>query len=121
MAEITLPRALKIKNRLTGRLAKAQADIQAYNSVPQGQADQVNVLALMQTCEEPGTVVFKIAWATKSFITYQFPLMSKFQKRILSIVWPATFDLCGLPQHGWISSVIRRKPVEKAELDKRLA
>jgi hypothetical protein len=52
MAEITLANALKIKNRLTGRLAKAQADIQAFNSVPEGQADQVNVPALVQTCEE---------------------------------------------------------------------
>jgi len=52
MAEITLAKALKVKNRLTGRLAKVQADIQAYNSVPQGQADQVNVPALMKTREE---------------------------------------------------------------------
>jgi hypothetical protein len=52
MAEITLAKALKIKNRLAGRLAKAQADIQAYNSVPQGQADQVNVPALMQARAE---------------------------------------------------------------------
>src|SRR5215510_5744077 len=52
MAEITLAKALKVKNRLTGRLAKVQADIQAYNSVPQGQADQVNVPALMQNREE---------------------------------------------------------------------
>jgi len=52
MAEITLAKALKVKNRLTGRLAKVQADIQAYNSVPEGQADQVNVPALMQTREE---------------------------------------------------------------------
>src|SRR5262249_32635884 len=48
MAEITLAKALKVKNRLTGRLAKVQADIQTYNSVPQGQADQANITALMQ-------------------------------------------------------------------------
>ena len=52
MAEITLAKALKLKNRLAGRLAKVQADIQAYNSVPAGQADQVNVSALMQTRAE---------------------------------------------------------------------
>src|SRR3984893_145060 len=52
MAEITLGKALKIKNRLAGRLAKVQADIQAFNSVSQGQADQVNVPALAQTREE---------------------------------------------------------------------
>ena len=52
MAEITLAKALKVKNRLTGRLAKVQADIQAYNSVPAGQADQVNVPALVQTRAE---------------------------------------------------------------------
>src|SRR5262249_10423048 len=52
MAEITLAKALKIKNRLTGRLAKVQTDIQAYNSIPEGQAGQVNVPALMQTRDE---------------------------------------------------------------------
>jgi hypothetical protein len=52
MAEITLAKALKVKNRLTGRLAKVQADIHAYNSVPEGQANQVNVQALVQTREE---------------------------------------------------------------------
>ena len=52
MAEITLAKALKIKNRLTGRLAKVQADIQAFNSIPEGQAGQVNVAALMKAREE---------------------------------------------------------------------
>ena len=52
MAEIMLDKALKVKNRLAGRLARVQADIQAYNSVPEGQADQVNVPALMKTREE---------------------------------------------------------------------
>jgi hypothetical protein len=52
MAHITLAKALKVKNRLTGRLAKVQADIQMYNSVPEGQADEVNVTALMKTREE---------------------------------------------------------------------
>src|SRR5262249_3534981 len=52
MAEITLAKALKVKNRLTGRLAKVQADIQAYNSVPAGQAHQGNCPALMETREE---------------------------------------------------------------------
>jgi hypothetical protein len=52
MAEITLAKALKVKNRLAGRLGKVQADIQAYNSVPEGQADQVNVPTLMKTREE---------------------------------------------------------------------
>ncbi len=50
--EITLAKALKLKNRLAGRLAKVQEDIQTYNSVPEGQADQVNVPALLKTCEE---------------------------------------------------------------------
>src|SRR5690349_21419817 len=52
LAEITLAKALKVKNRLAGRLARVQADIQAYNSVPEGQAGQVNVPALMRTREE---------------------------------------------------------------------
>ena len=50
--EITLAKALKLKNRLAGRLAKFQADIQAYNSVPEGQAGQVDVPALLRTREE---------------------------------------------------------------------
>jgi hypothetical protein len=47
MAEITLAKALKLKNRLTGRLAKVQGDIQTFNSVPQGQVGQVDIPALM--------------------------------------------------------------------------
>jgi hypothetical protein len=52
LQEITLAKALKVKNRLAGRLAKVQADIQAFNSVPEGQAGQVNVQALVKTREE---------------------------------------------------------------------
>jgi hypothetical protein len=60
---ITLAKALKVKNRLAGRLAKVQADILAYNSVPEGQADQVNVPALLKTREElvEGLVSLKAA------------------------------------------------------------
>jgi len=52
MAEVTLAKALKMKNRLAGRLAKVQADVLAYNSVPEGQARQVDVPALLRTREE---------------------------------------------------------------------
>lgn len=52
MAQITLAKALKLKNRLAGRLAKVQIDIHAYNSVPEGQVGQVDVPALMKTREE---------------------------------------------------------------------
>jgi hypothetical protein len=52
LQEITLAKALKLKNRLAGRLAKVQADIQTYNSVPEGQAGQVDVPALVRTREE---------------------------------------------------------------------
>ena len=50
--KISLAKALKVKNRLVGRLAKVQVDIQTYNSVPAGQADQVDVLALMKVRAE---------------------------------------------------------------------
>jgi uncharacterized protein YukE len=52
LQEITLAKALKVKNRLAGRLAKVQSDIQTYNSVLEGQADQVNVLVLVKTRDE---------------------------------------------------------------------
>ena len=35
-AEITLARALKLKNRLAGRLAKLDGDFEKYNSLPAG-------------------------------------------------------------------------------------
>lgn len=61
--EITLAKALKIKNRLAGRLAKVQCDIQTYNSVPAGQADQVDVPALLRTHEELVDAVIAIKTA----------------------------------------------------------
>lgn len=42
---ITLAKALKLKNRLAGRVAKLTADVQAHNSTQQG-ADTVDVPAL---------------------------------------------------------------------------
>jgi uncharacterized protein YukE len=52
MVEITLAKALKVKNRLAGRLAKVQGDIVKFNSVPEGQAGQVDIPALMQAREQ---------------------------------------------------------------------
>jgi hypothetical protein len=49
---ISLAKALKVKNRLAGRLKKVQADVHDYNSVPEGQAGQVDVPALMRIREE---------------------------------------------------------------------
>jgi predicted nucleic acid-binding Zn-ribbon protein len=46
--EINLAKALKVKNRLAGRIAKLDADIKAYNSVPEGkeQLDVKNLIAI---------------------------------------------------------------------------
>jgi hypothetical protein len=43
--EIPLARALKLKNRLAGRLAKMDSDFETYNSVPAG-SDQLDMKAL---------------------------------------------------------------------------
>ena len=45
--QITLAKALKLKNRLAGRLAKVQSDIQLYNSVLKEQVEgRVDIAAL---------------------------------------------------------------------------
>lgn len=49
---ITLAKALKLKNRLAGRLSKVQTDIQTYNSVLTEQKDKVDVPGLIKTREE---------------------------------------------------------------------
>ena len=56
MAEITLAKALKVKNRLAGRLAKVQADIQAYNSVPAGQISFNEATAAAGTADATWTL-----------------------------------------------------------------
>lgn len=43
MAQITLAKALKLKNRLAGRLAKVQEDISTYNSVLKEQVGKVDI------------------------------------------------------------------------------
>jgi hypothetical protein len=47
-AEISLAKALKLKNRLAGRLAKLDTDLKTYNSVQQG-AEKIDVPALYET------------------------------------------------------------------------
>lgn len=51
--QITLAKALKLKNRLVGRLAKVQTDIQLYNSVLKEQAEgRVDIVALVSSQRE---------------------------------------------------------------------
>lgn len=45
---ITLAKALKMKNRLAGRLTDAQANIDAYNSVLEGRVGEVDVAKLWE-------------------------------------------------------------------------
>lgn len=52
MASISLAKALKLKNRLAGRLNKIQDDIQEHNSVLIEQSNQVDVPALLNLREE---------------------------------------------------------------------
>lgn len=52
MPAITLAKALKLKNRLTGRLNQVQCDIQTYNSVLKEQANKVDVPALAKRRDE---------------------------------------------------------------------
>jgi hypothetical protein len=52
MASISLAKALKLKNRLAGRLNKVQNDIVTYNSVLTEQANKVDVAALCKLRDE---------------------------------------------------------------------
>jgi hypothetical protein len=60
LQDITLAKALKVKNRLAGRLAKVQTDIETYNSVLEGQVGQVDVSALVKNREELVTALVAI-------------------------------------------------------------
>jgi len=44
--KVNLAKALKLKNRLAGRLVAAQGKIGVYNSMPEGRTDEVNVREL---------------------------------------------------------------------------
>ena len=52
MASISLAKALKLKNRLAGRLSKVQEDISTYNSVLNEQQGQVDVASLCKLRDE---------------------------------------------------------------------
>lgn len=52
MPQISLAKALKLKNRLAGRLNKVQQDIQTYNSVLTEQVGTVDVPALCKVRDE---------------------------------------------------------------------
>ena len=49
---LSLSKAMKVKNRLAGRLGKYQVNIQAYNSVLEGRKGEVDVTALDKTRAE---------------------------------------------------------------------
>lgn len=60
MPSVFLTKALKLKNRLVGRLAQVQSDIQSNNTRYEGQQVQVDVLALSALREELVTAVIDL-------------------------------------------------------------
>lgn len=52
MPELTLAKCLKLKNRLAGRLAEVQTDIQCYNSTLEEQANVVDIPARIKERNE---------------------------------------------------------------------
>jgi hypothetical protein len=52
MATISLAKALKLKNRLAGRMAKVQSNASTYNSTLDEQRDQMDVPMLLKEREE---------------------------------------------------------------------
>ena len=52
MPELTLAKCLKLKNRLAGRMAEVQSDIQGYNSTLEEQANVVDIPARIRERNE---------------------------------------------------------------------
>lgn len=119
MPQISLAKALKLKNRLAGRLNKTQTDIQTYNSVLAEQANQVDVPALCklrdEIAEQLVVLKTKIVFGNaeiQSDLIRQGELMSK-------LTWLATLETRDGKRHGyqntevtWVASV------KKTDVDK---
>jgi uncharacterized protein with HEPN domain len=120
MPQISLAKALKLKNRLAGRLNKVQSDIQTYNSVLAEQANQVDVPALCklrdQIAESLVVLKTKIVFGNSEIqadLIRQGELKSK-------LAWLATLETRdGKERHGyqntevtWVASV-KKKDVDQ--------
>lgn len=120
MPQIALAKALKLKNRLAGRLNKVQSDIQTYNSVLAEQAGQIDVPALCkvrdQIADELVTLKTKIVFGNAEIqgdLIRQGELKSK-------LTWLATLETRdGKERHGyqntevtWVASI------KKTDVDK---
>jgi hypothetical protein len=120
MPQISLAKALKLKNRLAGRLNKVQQDIQTYNSVLTEQANQVDVPALCKLRDEIAdnlvTLKTKIVFGNAEIqadLIRQGELKSK-------LTWLATLETRdGKERHGyqntevtWVASV-KKKDVDQ--------
>lgn len=130
MPQISLAKALKLKNRLAGRLNKVQQDIQTYNSVLAEQAGQNDVPALCKTRDEIAnnlvTLKTKIVFGNAEIqadLIQQGELKSK-------LAWLATLETRdGQERHGyqntevtWVAA-LKKKDVDaetkklEAEID----
>lgn len=121
MPNISLAKALKLKNRLAGRLNKVQQDIQMYNSVLEEQAGQVDVMALNKLRQE-------IVDALVSLKTKIILGNAKIQERIIrqgelksQMAWLQGINTRhGKERHGYQNTeVVWVAAIQKADVDKQ--
>lgn len=116
---ISLAKALKLKNRLAGRLSKTQDDIQLYNSVLAEQAKQVDVPGLIklrdEICDQMIALKTKIVVANSEIqgdLIRQGELKSK-------LTWLAGINTRdGKERHGYQNTeVVWVATLKKADID----
>lgn len=119
MPQITLAKALKLKNRLAGRLNQTQEDIRTYNSVLKEQENKVNVNALAKRRDEiqESLVGLKTRIATANVkIQESLIRMGEYKNKLSFLDTIHVRD--GEERHGYQNtSIVWVAAIKKADID----
>jgi hypothetical protein len=120
MPTITLAKALKLKNRLTGRLSNVGSDIIRYNSVIQEQVGKVDIPNLIKTREQivESLIGLKIA-IFKANVPIQ-ELLVRIGEAKAELTWLASISTKdGAERHGYQNTdVFYAATIKKADVDR---
>lgn len=122
MAEISLAKALKLKNRLAGRLSAIVGDIQLYNSVLEEQVGKVDVnkLLFLRDAISLALIELKIA-LYKSNVGIQLELYTLAEKKGEIDFYRMLNTRDGSERHGYQNTnVTYRATLTKSDVDARI-
>ena len=119
--KMSLSKALKVKNRLAGRLAKAVATVTAYNSIVEGRKGEVEVLSWDKQRQELSLALIEIKTAIYAANSGIYRALNELEEKKGEVAFLNGLNTRHGSEPGYDGhSVVYVAAIQKHDVDKRV-